>query len=81
MAAKKIRCDACGVRIRPNQHELVLADAMTGQVVGRYHAPGCQEAAIKYMKGGAVLMANYLHPDRCGPDQEYCDGGVSEEVA
>jgi hypothetical protein len=77
MSAKGYRCDACGGKIRREQHELLLADAVTGQELGRYHV-GCQDAARKYVEPGAVLKATYLHPDRCGPDQERCDGGLRE---
>jgi hypothetical protein len=79
--AKKIRCDACNRRLRDNHHELQLSDPSTGQVIGRYHAPGCQDAAARYFVPGVVLVATYVHPARCGPEQEYCDGGLSEEVA
>jgi hypothetical protein len=75
------RCDACNKRIRRNQHELVLSDFLTGQIVGHYHAPGCQAAATKYLVGATVLRATYIHPDRCGLDQDLCDGGLREEVA
>lgn len=76
------RCDSCNRRLRRNQHELVLRDFMTGQVVGHYHArPECQGAAAKYMVGGAVLRGTYYHPERCGDDFEHCDGGLSERAA
>jgi hypothetical protein len=76
-------CDSCRRRISKRQHELVLSDFTTGQKVGHYHArPDCQESAVEYMQQpGAVLMATFVHPDRCGPDQECCDGGVSEHAA
>jgi len=76
------RCDACNKRIRRNHHELRLTDPMTGQKVGHYHArPECQEAALKYLTSGAMLMATFVHPDRCGPDQERCDAELSEALA
>jgi hypothetical protein len=76
------RCDACDRRIRKNHHELRLTDPMTGQVVGHYHTrPDCHQEAAKYLTGGTVLLATFVHPDRCGPDQEHCDGGWSELVA
>ena len=77
MAKAKRRCDACGKRLRPGHHEAVLTDFETGQQIGHYHAPGCQGAALKYlMNGGGVFRMTYLHPDRCGPEQERCDGGL-----
>jgi hypothetical protein len=77
-----LRCDSCGKRIRRNHHELVLTDPATGQVVGYYHArPDCQQAAAKYLTRETVLMATFVHPDRCGDDQEHCDGGLSEWAA
>ncbi len=83
MSAKQLRCDACNRRLRPNQHELHLSDPMTGQLVGKYHArPDCQEAAITYMtQPGAVLLASFIHPDRCGLDQERCDSGLPGSTA
>jgi hypothetical protein len=76
------RCDVCGRRIRPNHHELVLSDALTSQEVGHYHTgPECQQSAMKYLTSGAVLVASYNHPARCGDDLERCDGGISEAVA
>jgi hypothetical protein len=76
------RCDSCLKRIRQNHHELVLSDALTGQEVGHYHTrPGCQQAAMKYLTSGAVLVASYHHPARCGDDLENCDGGSCEAVA
>ena len=76
------RCDACGRRIRHNHHGLVLTYPLSGQEVGRYHARGaCQEAAVKYLTGGAVLAATFVHPLRCGDNQERCDAGLSEFVA
>lgn len=76
------RCDHCGRRIRKSQHELRLSDALTGQAIGLYHArPACQEGAARYFVGGAVLRATIAHPERCGPDQEHCDGGLSEVAA
>jgi hypothetical protein len=76
------RCDNCGRRIRRNHHGLVLTDPLTGQEVGRYHArPGCKEKAVKYLTSGTVLAATFLHPDRCGPNQERCDAGLSEDAA
>ena len=73
-------CDSCNRRINKSQHELVLSDALTGQKVGRYHArPRCQESAIGYMtQPGVVLLATFVHPSRCGPQQEFCDGELSE---
>jgi hypothetical protein len=83
MSAKQLRCDACNRRLRPNQHELHLSDPLTGQLVGKYHArPDCQEAASKYMmQPGTVLFASFIHPNRCGPDQERCAGGLSGSAA
>lgn len=80
---KQPKCDSCNRTIRKNQHELLLSDALTGQRVGHYHAvPRCQESAVRYMMSpGAVLRASFVHPHRCGPDQEYCDGGLSEGAA
>jgi hypothetical protein len=76
------RCDHCNRRIRENHHELQLADPLTGQRVGSYHTrPECQAAATKYMTGGTVLLLTYLHPDKCGPGQELCDGGFYEGAA
>lgn len=52
---------------------------MTGQVVGRYHAtPACQATAAKYFTPGMLLSATFIHPDRCGAQQERCDGDWSE---
>ena len=82
MSHKPPRCDACNKRIRRNHHELLLSDFQTGQVVGHYHArPECQAAAVKYIVGGVVLNATFVHPDRCGDDQEHCDGGLTEWAA
>jgi hypothetical protein len=83
---KHPRCDACKWRLRENQHELHLTDPLTGQVIGRYHAdPGshaeCMARAEKYFQPGEVVLLNVVHPDRCGPDQEHCDAGLSEAVA
>ena len=76
------RCDCCNKRIRLNHHELVLSDFMTGQVVGHYHARlECQGAAAKYLVGGVALSATFVHPDRCGDDQEHCNGGLPEWAA
>jgi hypothetical protein len=76
------RCDACGRRLRQNQHEVHLSDFLTGQLLGRYHAGigqgRCMAAAAKYVQPGAVTMATFLHPDRCGDDQENCDAGLLE---
>jgi hypothetical protein len=85
MSTKPARCDACNSRIRRTHHELVLTEPMTGQVVGHYHAgerkQDCQRVAVKYLVGGALLMATFVHPDRCGSNQDLCDGGLSEAVA
>ena len=82
MSNNSPKCDACGRRVRPKHHELLLSDALTGQVIGHYHArPDCQGAATKYLRSGAVIMATFVHPDRCGPEQEHCDAGLSEKVA
>jgi hypothetical protein len=76
------RCYACNKRVRLNQHELVLSDFMTGQVVGHYHArPECQRASAKYITGGVALSVTFIHPDRCGENQEQCDGELSEWAA
>jgi hypothetical protein len=76
---KRNRCDACGRRIRDSHHELRLFDPATGQIVGKYHTrPECQTAATKYLSRGVVLLCTYLHPNRCGEDQEFCDGGLRE---
>lgn len=80
MSKKPPRCDACNRRIRPNQHEFVLRDFETGQVVGRYHCrPECQEADAKF--AGVVLRGTVYHPERCGDDLEHCDGALSEVSA
>lgn len=80
-AKNSARCDACNRRLRPSHHELHLSDALTGQLIGRYHAgvgwDGCMTAAGKYVRSGVVLVATFVHPDRCGPDQEHCDGGLA----
>jgi hypothetical protein len=85
MSKKAPRCDACSRRIRPNHHELHLSDPLTGQLIGVYHAgagwSGCMSAASKYAKPGVVILGTFLHPDRCGPNQERCDGGAFEVVA
>jgi hypothetical protein len=75
---KQRECDACGKRIRASHHELRLRDALTGQAIGLYHAPGCQGAAAKYFAPGAVLRGTIAHPKRCGPDLERCEGGLLE---
>jgi hypothetical protein len=77
-----VLCDACNKRIRRDEHELRLSDFTTGQRIGVYHAPRCQEAAVKYLvQGGAVLNMTYAHPDRCGSNQECCDAGLSAVLA
>jgi hypothetical protein len=77
-----MRCDSCGRRVRESQHGIRLSDLLTNQTLGRYHArPGCQEGAAKYFKRGVALRATILHPDRCGPGQENCDGALGEVVA
>lgn len=82
MSKSPSRCDSCNRRLRKNQHEFVLRDFETGQVVGRYHTrPECQAAAAKYMVAGVVLRGTVYHPKRCGADMEQCDGGVSEWAA
>jgi hypothetical protein len=73
-----VLCDACDGRIRRDEHELRLSDPLTGQRIGTYHAPRCQAAAIKYFQQGVVLSLTYAHPDHCGPDQQFCDGGLGE---
>ena len=79
MGKAQPRCDACGRSLRPHHHEALLTDFATGQQIGRYHAPACQGAALKYLtRGGGMFGLTYLHPDRCGPDQELCDGGLGE---
>ena len=83
MSAKN-KCDSCGRRIRPNQHEMRLVDLTTNQEVGRYHASvnrDCQNAATRYLTGGAALIARIYHPARCGPDQQHCDAGLFEGAA
>ncbi len=82
MSNKYPRCDSCNRRIRPNQHEFVLRDLETGQVVGRYHTRlGCQVAAAKYIVPGVALHGTVYHPERCGDDLERCDGGLPEWAA
>jgi len=77
--SKPLRCDACGKRVRRNQHELRLSDLITGQIIGCYHArPECMGAAKKYLEGGVALTATFAHPDRCGPNQENCDAGIGD---
>ena len=78
---RAVRCDSCGKRIRPSHHEARLIDAESGQVIGRYHGT-CREAVAGYLtRPGAVLALRIMHPKRCGPDLERCDGGVTERVA
>lgn len=74
------RCDGCDRAIRHSHHELVISDLTTGQVVGRYHGIR-QHSATKYFVPGAAFRAVYYHPDRCGPDQRFCDAGAFEVVA
>jgi hypothetical protein len=82
MSYKPPKCDACNRRIRRNQHEFVLRDFVTGQIVGRYHArPECQAAAATYFVAGAVLRGTYYHPPKCSAELELCDGGLPEAVA
>jgi predicted RNA-binding Zn-ribbon protein involved in translation (DUF1610 family) len=88
MSAKKHaepRCDSCARKITATQHELVLSDPETGQVIGSYHAgegrQDCRQAATKYLTAGVVLAVTYYHPRRCGLNQELCDSGLREEVA
>jgi hypothetical protein len=80
-----MHCDACGKRLREHQHELLLRDLFTGQVLGHYHAGAawdeCMAQAGKYISRGAALQATFIHPDRCGDEQEHCDAGLSELVA
>jgi len=80
---KAPRCDCCKRRIRRNQHELVLSDLTTGQVIGHYHAhQDCMVGASKYFYGkGAALRASFIHPDKCGENQQHCDAGLSEGAA
>ncbi len=80
-AKKTPRCDGCDRAIRHSHHELVLKDFETGQVLGRYHAATCQHSASKYFAPGVVCEATYLHPERCGENQERCDSGIFEVVA
>ena len=79
------RCDACGKRVRAGHHEAVVRDALTGQLLGVYHAGlswgSCQARAAKYTRPGVVLRVSFVHPDRCGPEQEHCDAGLAEAVA
>jgi hypothetical protein len=81
MSTKQPRCDACNCRIRSNQHELHLSDPLTRQLIGRYHAGEglgeCMAAAGKYAQRGTVLMGTFVHPHRCGENQEHCNGGVA----
>lgn len=69
--------------MRDNHHELVLSDPLTGQVLGHYHTgpawPKCAPRAASYLGEGAVLQASFVHPDRCGEQQEHCEAGLSEE--
>jgi hypothetical protein len=47
-----------------------------------YHTrPSCQQAAAKYLVAGSVLMSTFLHPPRCGDDQQFCDVGLSEDAS
>ena len=79
------RCDSCGKRVRQNQHEVVLRDGLTGQLVGVYHCglgfEACQAKAAKYSRPGVVLRMSFVHPHRCGPNQTLCDAGLSEGAA
>lgn len=82
MTKKPPRCDSCNKRFRRNQHEFLLRDLQTGQVVGRYHTrPDCQETATRYLVPGVTLRGTFYHPERCGGDLARCDGGVSEWAA
>jgi hypothetical protein len=74
-------CDGCERPIRDSQHELLLRDFTTGQILGRYHAATCQHSATEYFVPGMVTEVVYVHPDRCGENQEECDGGAFEVVA
>ncbi len=79
MNKKTLQCDACGRRIRINQHDLLLRDFETGQILGHYHAhPGCQGAMASYFTPGVALRATVSHPPRCGGDLTRCDGGAAE---
>jgi hypothetical protein len=79
----RITCDACGKRIRPGHHELRLSDPRTDQEIGLYHAgpPGsphaiCMARANRFCLPGEVLTGTVRHPDRCGPEGEYCTSAV-----
>ena len=75
------RCDSCRKRIRPAHHEARLVDAETGQRIGSYHAR-CQGAVAGYLtRPGAVLLLRIVHTERCGPELQRCDGGLSERAA
>lgn len=76
-------CDSCGKRLRDNHHELIVSDHPSGQLIGRYHAVWgeCVAQATKYFVAGAVVQATFVHPDRCGDEQEHCDAGLAEVVA
>ncbi len=77
----KPRCDACNRRLRNSHHELHLCDPLTGQHIGKYHAGvgwgDCMTQAGKYAQRGTVLMGTFVHPNRCGENQEHCDGGLA----
>lgn len=80
--SKPSRCDACELPLRKSHHELVLRDFETRQVLGRYHVrPECRDAASRYFRPGVAVGATFLHPSRCGHEQENCDGGIFEVVA
>lgn len=80
--SKLPKCDACERPLRKSHHELVLRDFETRQVIGRYHVrPECRDAASRYFRPGVAIGATFVHPDRCGPNQESCDAGAFEVVA
>ncbi len=85
MSKKSPRCGACNRKLRPNQHELHLSDPVMGQLIGRYHTSEgwgeCTAAAGKYAQRGTVLLGTFVHPRKCGREQEHCDGGLSESAA
>ncbi len=83
MSSKQpMRCDSCDRRVRPNQHGIRLSDLLTGQLIGQFHArAGCRDGVVKYFdEAGAALRFSVVHPRRCGPEQERCDGAVGEVV-
>ena len=79
MSKRPTRCNACNKRIRLNQHEFILRDFETEQIIGRWHA-ACQGAAAKHLTA-AAFRGTYYHPPRCGDDLSLCDGGLPEWAA